>query len=391
VTTTTRPKKFPERLIRFLPIWFAFIISSNMQAQSALGQRVLVVYADGDSASGKFAEYYMHRRNIPRENLCRIKTRSSTDDGSVSIAWQDFDSLIKRPIQKCLQAVGKDKILYIVFSYRTPYRLSAAPKGAGVAIDQHLADIWGDAGGAERVANPYYAPIQSKLGIYPAFRSLADYRASRGSEMIYSVWRLDSATPSLARGLVDKAITAEQEGVAGQVCIDRRYGKDIQNLPDTGYASGDWDLYRAAQLFRGAGLHVTEDTEPAEFGTPPAPARCDGAIFYAGWYSLNHYNDVFTWNPGAIGLHLDSASASDPRGGKNWSANAIKRGITVTAGALDEPLLRGLPHPDGIVHDLLAGANVGDAFLRNTAYLRWMIINIGDPLYRPKFLVSHRK
>jgi hypothetical protein len=31
----------------------------------------------------------------------------------------------------------------------------------------------------------------------------------------------------------------------------------------------------------------------------------------------------------------------------------------------------------------LEGANVGDAFLRNTLWLKWMIINIGDPLYRP--------
>jgi hypothetical protein len=33
--------------------------------------------------------------------------------------------------------------------------------------------------------------------------------------------------------------------------------------------------------------------------------------------------------------------------------------------------------------DLLEGANVGDAFLRNTQWLKWMIINVGDPLYTP--------
>jgi hypothetical protein len=27
--------------------------------------------------------------------------------------------------------------------------------------------------------------------------------------------------------------------------------------------------------------------------------------------------------------------------------------------------------------------NVGDAIFRNTAWIHWMIINIGDPLYRP--------
>ena len=42
-----------------------------------------------------------------------------------------------------------------------------------------------------------------------------------------------------------------------------------------------------------------------EFGTPPAPSRCEDAAFYAGWYSLDHYNDAFTWKPGAIGIHLE--------------------------------------------------------------------------------------
>ena len=146
--------------------------------------------------------------------------------------------------------------------------------------------------------------------------------------------------------------------------------------------------HRAAQFARKAGLVVTEDSHEAEFGTPPAPARCDDALLYAGWYSLNNYNDAFSWMPGAIGIHLDSASAANPRGGKNWSANAIKKGITVTAGAVGEPFLQGLPRPDGVILNLFEGANVGDAFLRNTLWLKWMIINIGDPLYRP-FAIKH--
>ena len=128
---------------------------------------------------------------------------------------------------------------------------------------------------------------------------------------------------------------------------------------------------------------MTEDATPAEFGTAPAPLRCDGAALYAGWYSLGHYNDAFTWVPGAIGIHLDSASAADPRGGTNWSANAVLKGITITSGAVAEPYLEGLVHPDQVFLDLFQGANVGDAMLRSTRWLKWMILNIGDPLYRP--------
>jgi hypothetical protein len=111
--------------------------------------------------------------------------------------------------------------------------------------------------------------------------------------------------------------------------------------------------------------------------------RCDDAAFYAGWYSLGHYNDAFTWAPGALGFHLDSASASNPRGGVNWSANAILKGITITSGAVSEPFLEGLAHPDQILLYLFEGACVGDAVVRSTRWLKWMIINMGDPLYRP--------
>jgi hypothetical protein len=92
---------------------------------------------------------------------------------------------------------------------------------------------------------------------------------------------------------------------------------------------------------------------------------------------------VFSWNPGAIGWHLDSASAYDPRGGASWAPNAVAKGITITTGAIDEPYLQGLVRPSGAFRNLLEGANVGDAFLRNTRWLKWMVIYYGDPLYRP--------
>src|SRR5262249_20083307 len=112
-----------------------------------------------------------------------------------------------------------------------------------------------------------------------------------------------------------------------------------------------------------------------------------------GWYSLNHYNDAFTWNPGAIGLHLDSASAANPRGGTNWVANAVMKGITITSGAAAEPYLKGFPHSDQIFLYLFQGGAAGHALLRSTRWLKWMLLNIGDALYRPfpKSIVVNRK
>ena len=349
-------------------------------AESArLADRVLVVYNKNVHDSFEVAEHYVRQRGIPNVNLCALRPSNVRE-----LDWGAFEESVKGPLRKCLERVGRDKVLYIVFTYQTPWRLGM-PNGP-YAIDQFIADIW-DQAYPERGdpafgrPHPYFAQAQSQGNVYSPFVSLADYRASPSARTIYSVWRLDGANAQLAEGLVDKAVAAETSGLGGQACFDRNKG-EISNVPDWEYGSGDWDLHKAAEFAREAGFAVTEDSHGEEFGTPPAPV-CHGAALYSGWYSLNHYNDAFTWNTGAIGFHLDSLGAEDPRGGTNWSANAIIKGITVTSGAVGEPYLEGMAHPDGVFRNLFEGANVGDAFLRNTRALKWRILNLGDPLYRP--------
>ena len=369
--------------------WMALLLTfcaPMMAAEVPRNQRVLVVYNAYSKASRRVARHYAEARRIPDANLCPLRPvefKAGSDAPVVYVAFEDFESEIAKPIRKCLARVGKQKILYIVLTYDTPYRLRGVPEGYGVALDSFLVDIWSEGRRIPQV-NPYYEPFLNQEGSFPPFESLDDHRRRPDAQLIYSVWRLDAATAELASSLVDKALEAERKGLKGIACFDRREGgEDMKGVENLNYGAGEWDLFRAAQFAREAGFKVIDDSHREEFGTPPAPARCDGAALYAGWYSLNRYNDVFTWNVGAIGFHLDSLSALDPRGGKNWSANALKRGITVTSGAVEEPYLTGLPHPAGVFRNLFEGASVGDAFLRNTEKVNWQIMNIGDPLYTP--------
>ncbi len=355
-------------------IAIAFLLFAALA--SAQNNRVLVVYNAGVRESREVANYYIEKRSIPQRNVCPIRA-SSVDN----IEPKEFESHVKEPIRKCLEEAGKDKILYIVFSYQTPFALTI--NGQNYALDAFVADIWDEflpmrpATAAE--VQPYFGYAQSEGGVYLPFVPLSAYREQPQARHIYSVWRIDAATPALAKGLVDKALFAEAHGLTGKACFD------LTGPPaaDYMYAAGNWDVYQAEQFTRKVGFTILEDTSEKEFGTPPAPARCDGAALYAGWYSLNYYNDAFSWNPGAIGIHLDSASAVNPRSGPNWAANALSKGITVTSGAVGEPYLDNLPHPDQAFLYLFEGANVGDALLRSTRLLKWMILNIGDPLYRP--------
>jgi uncharacterized protein (TIGR03790 family) len=355
------------------------LIAAEAQAQNSLSDRVLVIYDPIQAESEEVADYYVAKRGIPKTNTCKIEP-SSTDQ----IKQDEFDSRVKPSIRKCLERIGKNKILYIVFSYKTPWLLEMGPQTN--ALDQFVADIWDEylpeRAATETDVQPYFGLSQSEGELYQPYVPLADYRRQPNARTIYSVWRLDGPSPGIAKELVDKALYAEANGLAGNACFDRRTDP-LTSVPDFGYGAGDWEIHAAADLARRAGFTVIEDAHAEEFGTAPAPLRCDHAALYAGWYSLNHYNDAFTWNPGAIGIHLDSASATNPRGGDNWATHALTRGITVTSGATTEPYLDNLPHPDQMVWCLFHGANVGDALLRSERLLKWRIINIGDPLYRP--------
>jgi uncharacterized protein (TIGR03790 family) len=128
---------------------------------------------------------------------------------------------------------------------------------------------------------------------------------------------------------------------------------------------------------------VTVDTNDAEFGAPPAPLRCEDAAFYGGWYSYGHYNDAFSWAPGAMGWHLDSGSLTNLRDMPSWGLGAIEKGITITTGVVGEPGLEQIPRLDSFFKAVLQGARVGDAMFRSTRALSWMNLNVGDPLYAP--------
>jgi uncharacterized protein (TIGR03790 family) len=373
------PCRFSLNLFACAIALLILFATPSSQAQTPLNNRVLVVYNADVRESKQVAEYYLSKRSIPETHLCKISASSPE-----AITQDEFDSKVKPPIRKCLDRLGKDTILYIVFSYQTPFLLQVGSQFN--TIDQFVADIW-DEYLPERTAGqsdvqPYFGGAQREGGVYQPYVSLADYRRQPKARAIYSVWRLDAPNAALAKGLVDKALYTEANGLSGAGCFDRNRG-DLSAVADFGYGAGDWEIHRAADFTRQAGFTVIEDDHEQEFGSPPAPLRCDHAALYAGWYALDHYNDAFSWNPGAIGIHLDSASVRNPRSGHNWAANALAHGITVTAGAATEPYLDNLPHPDQAFLYLFQGANVGDALLRSERLLKWNLLNIGDPLYRP--------
>ena len=264
------------------------------------------------------------------------------------------------------------------FGLRGVFRLSTTEldqfthKDAAASVDSELCVLWLDPREYSphgRIPNPFYAwhrPQQKQEDMpYP----------------LLMVSRIDAPTPDLAKQLIDRAIMAEQMGLAGKVYLDARGLKRKQAL---GY--GDYD-----QSLRNLGRFIENHTTyPVILENSKKRFRHPGdapdVALYAGWYRLRHYEDAFSFNPGAIGYHIASGEAISihrPRE-KGWCKNALERGITATIGPTSEPYLDAFPKPSEFFGLILSGRySLIEAYYLSIRHVSWRMVLFGDPLYNP--------
>ena len=92
------------------------------------------------------------------------------------------------------------------------------------------------------------------------------------------VTRLDGPSAEIARGLVDKAIEAETDGLWGRAYFD------LRGITDPGYKPGDDWIRAASEICQQLGFETVVDENPATF--PPEFPMSQIAI-YCGWYDGN--------------------------------------------------------------------------------------------------------
>ena len=119
----------------FASIALILLMFGSSYAQSIpLTERVLIAYNTNSPASLEVANYYATKRGIPTANLCAI-----TPTRNDAIDFYNYEINVRKPIQSCLNALGKEKILYIVFAYETPYKITNVPTESVIeirAVDQ---------------------------------------------------------------------------------------------------------------------------------------------------------------------------------------------------------------------------------------------------------------
>ncbi|MCK6521236.1 TIGR03790 family protein [Myxococcota bacterium] len=350
--------------------------------------RVIVLYNPLVSGSEDVARAYLNARALPETALCGVPHEDDT-----TLPGASFPSFLSGTLA-CVEQVGP-QVQLIVPVYGVPYKvtdrivdIADATRLVTVSLDALL--VYGAEAMAltQAVYSPLYRDGDSVTGTYPRAVTFGQQREVKG-DGLYLVTRLDGADAAAAIDVIDRTVEAEQlarDGLLdGVVYVDGRFG-DSPPDPAASFGSyewGEWNMWGVRGVFEANGAWpVVWDGNEAEFGTAPAPLNCPDALFYAGWYSYYNYNDAFVWAPGAVGGHLDSCSACDLRSG-TWSAEALKRGITATFGAVNEPYVAGMPEYDQLFYALTQGATFAEAAYQSTVVGAWMMVFVGDPLYQP--------
>jgi uncharacterized protein (TIGR03790 family) len=372
------------------------------QKVRADGREVVVVYNSAVPESKALAEYYAHARQVPPEQLFGFPLATGLD-----ISRDEFRAKLHLPLAVALAAKGlwqwgdvvvpydhgvpkhnnrvvvSSKIRYLVLCYGVPVRIDE-----DATIHERLPDNFPPQFHANTAA------VDSELAWLPllhlpvlltgplpnwiyANTNQARLNPTNG---VLLVARLDGPTPKIARGLVDKAMAAERDGLWGRAYCDAR-----GLVPADPYYHGDQLMLGAAEICQQLGYDTSLDTNSATF---PAEYPLSHVAIYCGWYDGN-VSGPFTlpeveFMPGAFAYHLHSYSAADIRSPtSNWVGPLLAKGATCTMGCVSEPYLTLTPDVSVFLHVLAHGWTFGEAAWTAQPALSWQTTVVGDPLYCP--------
>jgi uncharacterized protein (TIGR03790 family) len=366
------------------------------------GGEVIIVYNTRVPESKGVADYYAERRQVPANQIFGFALSTNQD-----ISRKEFHEAFQRPLAKALEAgklwhiapcsvpattnhparvepkVVESKIRYAVLCYGVPLRIQA---------DSELKEEGAQDLRTELRRNE--AAVDSELALLPLIEqnlllagplrnpvytgtNLAMLHPTNG---VLLVTRLDGPTPAVARGLVDKALEAETNGLWGRAYFD------LRNIAEPGLKQGDDWIRGASEICRHLGFETVVDEKP---GTFPAGFPMSHIAFYIGWYDPD-VSGPFTeptveFMPGAFAYHLHSTSAETLRStNQHWLGPLLAKGATITMGCVYEPYLGGTPDMAVFTARLVFyGFTFGEAAYAAQPVLSWQTTVVGDPLYRP--------
>jgi uncharacterized protein (TIGR03790 family) len=385
----------------------------------ALEADEIVVIANSDvAASTQIAQYYCAKRDVPVDNILALPLGAGLSD---TITRDDYEKKLAEPIRKKLSSREfADKIKCLLTTYGVPIKVG--DRGSLKGLENKLKQLkklaeqeknkierLGQSGVANTsremkdakrklaqlqseidriVGKETNACVDSELSMvlfdnYELYRWQPNKLNNSVPGLSFNtlmVSRLDGPSFDVAKGLVDKAISAEKIGLRGVAYIDSR-GIAKDKKP---YSFGYFDQsLRDLAVFTRLRTEMTVKQEQTE--ELFARGTCPRTAIYCGWYSLKKYIDAFDFVDGAIGYHISSWEAVDLRdpNSSQWCPAMLADGITATLGPVAEPYLHSFPEPRAFFLKLFNGHCLVEAYYHTKPFNSWQLILIGDPLYTP--------
>jgi uncharacterized protein (TIGR03790 family) len=374
--------------------------TSSIRGAASPGESVVVLYNSKLPASKSLAEYYAEKRAIPAEHLIGLPLSEAE-----AISRKEYQETLEQPFLKRLEEL---KLLTFRMEPRTnaagvstemkvpersKLRYATLCFGVPVKIEQDNSIQEPDQN-IPQPARRNEAAVDSELTLLPSIymprrfngplnnpyygaTNLAGLSVHSGALMVA---RLDGPSPEIARGLVDKALQAERDGLWGRAYFDMR------GLTSGEYKVGD-DMFKAAEKSAiRFGFETSSDNREPVY-PPGFPLPQIG--IYAGWYELNvagaFRQPKMEFMPGAFAYHLHSYSAWTIRmPNERWVGPLLAQGATCTMGTTEEPFLAGTPDIAVFLGRwFFEAATFGEAAFASQRVLSWQTTVVGDPLYRP--------
>jgi uncharacterized protein (TIGR03790 family) len=382
-------------------IIFSLLIASPCLAGT--GAEVIVIYNKRVPESKSVAEHYASRRQVPTNQIFGFDLPTSE-----TISRAEFRDSLQKPLAKLLEQkklwhiaaqifpgtnnsrgnvewrVVDSKIRYAVLCYGVPSRITRDPSVVEPETKTLTAEL--------RPRNE--AAVDNELAVLPLIEQKVPLTGPLGNPLfsvtnaalmhptnrVLIVARLDGPSADIARGLVDKAIEAETNGLWGRAYFD------LRSITNSEMKPGDEWIRAAAGISQLYGFETVVDQSAETF---PAGFPMSHIALYAGWYDGNvsgpFAQPKVEFMPGAFAYHLHSFSAATLHSShQNWVAPLLAQGVTATMGCVDEPYLAGTPDIGMFFgRFLIYGFDFGEAAYACQQVLSWQTTVVGDPLYRP--------
>ena len=334
-------------------------------------EHVVIVVNERSAGSMRVGEHYRGKRGVPRANVCRLRCAMRE-----AVTRQEFEDQIRVPLWRFLKRTGLSRrAAFLVTTYGVPLRIrnesfgGKRPRNTDVnaaSVDSELCVL---------------ARLHRQAGPLPNFYLYRDELFDPRRYGTFLVTRLDGPTPEVAMSLVDRALAAERSqsfDSAGRAYFD------LDPPHNRGHALVDEPIeasyrYLSRQSRLRSRLVIERTGRPFN-----RPGEAGDAFFYLGWSGNKYRPEVFSWRPGAVGIHVNSFSAKSLRGrGSCWVPDALADGLTCTIGAVYEPLSAGVNAFDHLYRYLNAGYTWAESAYMSIRFHSWQTVVIGDPLYRP--------